>query len=139
MVHSLYWMSFAGGLLIGIAALLLLLVGGKIAGISGILAGALSRPSWTTQWHDYFIVGLILGGMLPFYLAGPLFAVQPSIHPGVATLAGLLVGIGTRLAKGCTSGHGICGVGRLSPRSLVATLTFMLMGMLTVYLMRHVW
>ena len=126
-----------GGVLIGLAASLLLLLNGRIAGISGILSGISGTIGGTERyWRLAFIIGLICGAAIYFLAAGR-HAVQ--LPDGNLTLivAGLLVGFGTRLGSGCTSGHGVCGLARLSPRSLAATATFMLFGMLTVFLIRH--
>jgi len=130
--------SLLGGILIGLASGLLLLSGGQIAGISGILGGLLSRWGQATLWRVAFLAGMLvtaiwLQGAWPgaFALAG-----LPSL--GLTALGGLLVGVGTRLGSGCTSGHGVCGIGRGSVRSIAATLTFMLTGLLTVFLMNHV-
>ncbi len=131
------WTSFAGGLLIGIAAAILLLGNGRIAGISGILGGIWSADRGDRLWRVAFVLGMVLSP-----LAYGLVAVMPEadIEAGTMTLiiAGLLVGLGTRYASGCTSGHGVCGLSRGSVRSLVATLTFMCAGFATVYLVRHV-
>lgn len=124
--------ALAGGLLIGVAALLLLLVGGRIAGISGIVAGIGSQSD--KGWRIAFTVGLIA---VPFGVFTLNLAEAYSLQdysPWRLLIAGLLVGIGTRLGNGCTSGHGICGMGRLSPRSIVATLVFMAAGIATVTL-----
>ena len=126
-----------GGALIGIAASLLLLLNGRIAGISGILGGIFGTVGGAERyWRLAFIIGLICGAAIYFLAVGG-HAVQ--LPDGNLTLivAGLLVGFGTRLGSGCTSGHGVCGLARLSPRSLAATATFMLFGMLTVFLIRH--
>jgi hypothetical protein len=128
--------SLLGGLVIGAAASLLLLANGRIAGISGIVGGLLRAERDETAWRALFVAGLLAGGLA-------LQLVRPaSIGPSVVgfpllIVAGLLVGFGTRLGSGCTSGHGVCGVGRLSPRSLVATATFMLAGAVTTYVVRH--
>ncbi|MGZ6241642.1 MAG: YeeE/YedE family protein [Candidatus Binataceae bacterium] len=129
--------SLLGGMLIGLSASAMLLLDGKIAGISGILAGVLKPVKGDTLWRLCFLVGLLAGGlllrkMLP--IAFDFGLVRP--FPLLA-LAGLLVGFGTRLGSGCTSGHGICGMSRLSPRSLVATAIFMFTGALVVYLLNH--
>ncbi|MCC4262951.1 YeeE/YedE family protein [Oceanimonas baumannii] len=124
--------ALAGGVLIGVAALLLLLVGGRIAGISGIVAGIGSRSD--KGWRLAFTAGLIA---VPFGVFTLNLAEAYSLQdysPWRLIIAGLLVGIGTRLGNGCTSGHGICGMGRLSPRSIVATLIFMAAGIATVTL-----
>jgi len=128
--------GLVGGALIGVAASLLLLGSGRIAGVSGIAAGALfSREGGERWWRLAFLAGLI-GAGLPFVVFAP-EAIGPSPRPLLwLALAGLLVGVGTRLGGGCTSGHGVCGVSRLSPRSLVATALFVGTGMLTVSLLR---
>jgi len=128
--------SLAGGALIGLAAALLIVFNGRIAGISGIAAGLLSPQAGGRSWRSLFLLGLILGALI-MNRAG--LGAQPAIDapwPLIA-LAGLLVGFGTRLGGGCTSGHGVCGLARLSLRSLVATGSFMGAGMATVFLMRH--
>lgn len=128
--------SFAGGTLIGVAAALLLVANGRIAGISGIVGGLLRRPAGDTAWRALFVAGLLGGGVV-LQLVRP-SAIGPSLV-GVPLLvvAGLLVGFGTSMGSGCTSGHGVCGIGRLSPRSIVATVTFMLAGAVTTYVLRH--
>ncbi|CNI16266.1 MULTISPECIES: YeeE/YedE family protein [Yersinia] len=128
--------ALAGGAILGIAVTLLLLWNGRIAGISGILGGLLPPKSGDISWRVTFIIGLIIS---PFIYS--LFTVLPAIQieADFPTLivAGLLVGIGTRYGAGCTSGHGVCGLARFSLRSLVATLSFMFTGFLTVWLVRH--
>src|SRR6266404_7929492 len=131
------WSATTGGVVIGLAAALFLLVNGRVAGISGIVGGMLHPRSGDLAWRLAFIAGLLLAP-----LACATVGVQPSAtidasYP-VLIAAGLLVGIGTRYAGGCTSGHGVCGLSRLSPRSLVATLSFMGAGFVAVYLVRHV-
>lgn len=130
------WTSAAGGLLIGAAAAALLLLNGRIAGISGIVGGLLRSPD--RAWRLAFIAGLLLAPEL-----WRLFAALPpatiSDSPVLLVAAGLLVGFGSRLGSGCTSGHGVCGIARLSPRSLVATAVFMVVGFVVVYLLRHGW
>ena len=130
------WPALAGGVLLGAAAVLLLLVNGRIAGVSGIL-GSLLRPAHAAPWQFAFVAGLLLAPAT-WGLFGSLPPMQ--IDAGWAELvaAGLLVGLGTGYASGCTSGHGVCGLSRLSPRSLVATLCFMGTGFATVYVARHV-
>jgi uncharacterized membrane protein YedE/YeeE len=130
------WTSLAGGALIGLAAALLVLFNGRIAGISGILGGLLAWPKGDAAWRIAFLLGLV-AAPLAYGLHAPLPAVH--VDAGTATLvaAGLLVGIGTRYGAGCTSGHGVCGLSRLSPRSLAATAAFMAAGFATVFIVRH--
>jgi uncharacterized membrane protein YedE/YeeE len=135
-LHFTPWSALAGGLLIGLAAAALILFNGRIAGISGI-AGGLLRPSrGEIGWRLAFLLGLVAAPLV-YLLGAPLPAVR--VEAGTATLiaAGLLVGIGTRYGAGCTSGHGVCGLSRLSPRSLAATAAFMLAGFATVFVVRH--
>jgi len=127
-----------GGALIGIAAVMLLLFNGRIAGISGILGGVLSSGAPPERaWRVVFVVGLICGAAIYALATGGL-TIQLQANVPILIIAGALVGFGTRLGSGCTSGHGICGMARRSPRSLAATATFMAFGVLTVYLIRHV-
>ena len=130
------WTALAGGLLIGLAAALFLLLNGRVAGISGIVGGLLRPLRSDIGWRVAFITGLI-GAPLLYALVAALPA--PRIDAGLGTLAvaGLLVGVGTRYGGGCTSGHGVCGLSRLSPRSLAATLAFMGAGFATVFVLRH--
>lgn len=134
--HFTPWSALAGGALIGLAAALFLLLNGRIAGISGVLGGLLRPVRGDIAWRVAFVLGLV-GAPLVYGL----FAVLPipQIDAGNAALvaAGLLVGVGTRYGSGCTSGHGVCGVSRLSPRSLVATACFMGAGFATVFVIRH--
>lgn len=129
-----------GGLLIGGASVLLLIGLGRIAGISGIAFGLMDRPNWNLAnlWRWGFVLGLLAAGWIWTQWTGQ--PVQPERPANVPLLiaAGLLVGFGTSMGSGCTSGHGVCGLGRLSMRSLAAVATFMLTAALTVYLMRHV-
>jgi len=129
--------SLAGGILIGLAAGAMLLFDGKIAGISGIMAGLIRPVHGDTLWRGHFIGGLLAGGLLLrlFDPAAYAFTIQRSA--GAIILAGLLVGFGTRLGNGCTSGHGVCGISRLSPRSIIATVTFIATGALTVFVVNH--
>ena len=135
-LHFTPGMSLLGGLMIGTASALFILANGRIAGISGILGGLLRPTSGDVMWRLAFLLGLIVA---PAVLAAFVAPVIPTIDAGPTTLiiAGLLVGIGTRYGGGCTSGHGICGLSRLSPRSLIATLAFMGSGMAIVFAMRH--
>lgn len=130
------WASLAGGVVIGISAAMFVLLNGRIAGISGVLGGLLKPVRGDIAWRAVFIAGLV-GAPLLYALFAEL--PRPRIDAGYAGLvvAGLLVGIGTRFGSGCTSGHGVCGISRLSPRSLVATAAFMLAGFATVYVVRH--
>ena len=131
------WASLAGGILIGSAATLLILLNGRIAGISGIIGG-LFRPKKTDiGWRIAFIGGM-LGAPLIYSLFNELPAIQIDAHYGVLIPAGLIVGVGTRYGSGCTSGHGVCGLSRRSPRSLVATITFMAAGFAATYAVRHI-
>ena len=135
--HFTPWASLAGGMLIGLAAALLILFNGRIAGISGIVGGLLRPRSGDLGWRIAFLAGLI-GTPLLWQLWQTLPPVQIEAGTLALTVAGLLVGVGVRYGAGCTSGHGVCGLSRLSLRSLAATLTFMLAGVITVYVMRHV-
>ena len=129
--------SLAGGVLIGLSASAMLLLDGKIAGISGILAGVLKPVTGDTLWRICFLTGLLAGGLLLKELLPRAFEFGLIRRFPLLAIAGLLVGFGTRLGSGCTSGHGVCGVSRLSPRSLVATATFIFTGALVVYLLNH--
>jgi uncharacterized membrane protein YedE/YeeE len=130
------WTSLAGGALIGLAAALFVLANGRVAGVSGVLGGLLTPRRGDIGWRLAFVLGLV-GAPLVYTLAAALPA--PRIDAGSTALiaAGLLVGVGTRVGSGCTSGHGVCGMSRLSPRSLVATLLFMGAGFATVFVLRH--
>jgi uncharacterized membrane protein YedE/YeeE len=130
------WNSLAGGVLIGLSAALMLLLSGRIAGISGILGGLLRPARGDIGWRAAFLLGLVLAPLV-FAAFAPLPAVHIDAGSGTLVAAGLLVGLGTRYGAGCTSGHGVCGISRGSPRSLVATLAFMLAGFVTVYAVRH--
>ena len=134
--HFTPWASLAGGMLIGLAAALLILFNGRIAGISGILGGLLRPRSGDLGWRIAFLAGLI-GTPLLWRLWQALPPVQIDAGTPALIVAGLLVGVGVRYGAGCTSGHGVCGLSRLSPRSLAATIAFMAAGFLTVYLLRH--
>ncbi|MCW8346036.1 YeeE/YedE family protein [Vibrio sp. ZSDZ65] len=131
------WASMLGGMLLGLSAALLLLFNGKIAGISGIVARIYQVKSGDTSWRILFVLGMVVGGVL----SAKLLNVAPAemvVSTPLVLVAGLLVGLGTRLGNGCTSGHGICGMGRLSKRSIVATMTFMAVAMATTSVMLHV-
>jgi len=131
------WASLSGGILLGLASAMFILINGRILGISGIVGGLFQPRSGDVGWRLSFIAGLLVAPLLYALVFG---LGTPRIDAGWTTLiiAGLLVGAGTRYGSGCTSGHGVCGLSRLSPRSLVATLAFMAAGFVTVYLMRHV-
>lgn len=124
-----------GGLLIGLATSILILFNGKIAGISGILGSLLTPQQSSVTWRVLFLTGLIISPLVYRYF-GQLPTITIKADSNLLIIAGLLVGFGTRLGNGCTSGHGVCGVARLSIRSMVATLIFILAGMLTVFIMR---
>ncbi len=126
-----------GGMLIGSAAVLLLLANGRIAGVSGIVGGLLTRVRGDVAWRAAFIVGLWLGASIYWVARGEPFALELRASWPVVLVAGLLVGLGTRLGSGCTSGHGVCGIARLSIRSIVATAVFMGTGFATVFVTRH--
>ncbi len=121
-----------GGLLIGLSSSLLLGGIGRIAGISGILGSSLAKFHVDNLWKYYFLFGLILGGFFMYVVYPQMFHYKISFSESKLIIAGLLVGYGTRLGSGCTSGHGVCGVARMAKRSFVATLTFILFGILTV-------
>ena len=134
--HFTPWTSLAGGVLIGAAAAMFLLLNGRVAGISGVLGGLLRPSAGDIGWRAAFIAGLVAAPLL-YQLAAPLPTVQIDAGTGLLVTAGLLVGLGTRYGSGCTSGHGVCGLSRLSPRSLVATAAFMAAGFMTVFIVRH--
>lgn len=135
--HFTPYASLFGGALIGLAAALLLLMNGRIAGISGIIGGLMVQVKGDVAWRFAFIAGIIGS---PMIYSAVIQMPEATIDAGYGglMLAGLLVGIGTRYGSGCTSGHGVCGLSRLSPRSLIATITFMAAGFFTVFLIRHV-
>ena len=134
--HFTPWSSLAGGLLIGLATAMFLLLSGRIAGISGIVGGLLRPARGDIAWRVVFILGLVAAPVF-FAVAAPLPQVRIDADTATLIAAGLLVGVGTRYGSGCTSGHGICGLSRGSPRSLVATAAFMFAGFVTVYVARH--
>ena len=134
--HFTPLLSLSGGLLIGLAAAVFVLFGGRIAGISGIVGGLLRPKRGDVAWRSAFLVGLLAAPWL-YQAIAPLPEIRVDAGSGTLVIAGLLVGIGTRYGSGCTSGHGVCGISRLSPRSLVATASFMLAGFVTVFIVRH--
>lgn len=134
------WTSLAGGALIGASAVVLMWCNGRIAGISGILAGGSGLSERGDRaWRLLFLIGLLAGSTLVIYgLPGqPAFVPRSGFSPIIVILAGVLVGFGSRMGSGCTSGHGICGLSRLSPRSMLAVICFMLSAGLTVFVTRH--
>ena len=131
------WSALAGGVLVGLAAAAFVLMSGRIAGISGVLGGLLRPARKDIAWRLAFVLGL-LAAPLAYGLFAPVPHPRIDASTGALMVAGLFVGLGTRYGSGCTSGHGVCGLSRLSPRSLAATLAFMGAGFLTVYLVRHV-
>jgi uncharacterized membrane protein YedE/YeeE len=133
------WMSaLAGGVLIGLAATLLLWLTGRIAGISGILGGVIMPSKGEWGWRVAFLVGLIGAGAAWLWWVPGAFVPRQGFPPLLLVVAGVLVGFGTRMGNGCTSGHGVCGLGRLSPRSMVAVMVFMATAIATTYIVRHV-
>ncbi|MDG3085437.1 YeeE/YedE thiosulfate transporter family protein [Vibrio hannami] len=137
MGFSIPWESLFGGILLGISATILLLFNGKIAGISGVLTGLLTPKSNDYSWRFLFFAGMILGGFISTAFLGAHIPTEFAATPMMIAVAGLLVGIGTKLGNGCTSGHGICGIGRLSHRSIIATCVFMLTAGITVFFRLH--
>ena len=136
--HFTPWLSLGGGLLLGLASALFILVNGRILGISGIVGGLISPLKGDVGWRISFLLGMAAAPLVASFVFPQLLS-APRIDAGLIALvaAGLLVGFGTRLGSGCTSGHGVCGLSRLSPRSLVSTLTFMSLGFTVVYIARH--
>lgn len=130
--------SLIGGILIGLAAIGMLFFTGRIGGISGIYGGLLNADRGDTAWRAWFIGGLLCGAIIMAFFHPESLNIQLGKSDLAVIVAGLLVGVGARLGSGCTSGHGVCGVGRLAPRSLVATAVFMSTGALTVFVVNHV-
>ncbi|MCY7354079.1 MAG: YeeE/YedE family protein [Lysobacter sp.] len=134
------WMTaLAGGMLIGVAATVLLAFNGRIAGVSGMVNGVLLPKHGDVAWRALFLLGLVAGGGIYLSLVPGAYAPRAGFPVPALLVAGLLVGFGTRMGNGCTSGHGVCGLGRLSLRSLAAVLTFMATAIATTFLIRHVW
>ncbi|MGE0651777.1 MAG: YeeE/YedE family protein [Alphaproteobacteria bacterium] len=132
------WAGLIGGAMLGAAAGALVLLSGRVAGISGIVAGSFRARGIELGWRAAFIVGLVLGPLVVALVVGaPVVVRVPASAMGLV-VAGLLVGFGARLGGGCTSGHGVCGISRLSPRSLVATVVFVAAGITVVFAVRHV-
>ena len=138
-IHFTPWLSLGGGILLGLASAAFILVNGRILGISGILGGLLVPRLGDIGWRIAFLLGMAASPFVASLLLPVDYLEVPRIEAGYLAIAvaGLLVGFGTRYGSGCTSGHGVCGLSRLSPRSLVSTLTFMGLGFLVVYVMRH--
>jgi uncharacterized membrane protein YedE/YeeE len=126
-----------GGMMIGLAAVLLLLLNGRIAGVTGIAGGIIGAKTSEIGWRAAFVVGLVVGPLLVAAIGGTMPAVDLTTSWPLLIVAGLLVGFGTRLGGGCTSGHGVCGMARLSPRSIVATPVFIAAAFVTVFVARH--
>ena len=131
-----YLLPLTGGILLGLSAIWLLLTLGRVAGISGIAWGSIAGPD--RGWRWLFLVGLLLGGLLTHTVIGQPLPDESAVPAWLIAISGLLVGIGTRMGGGCTSGHGVCGLGRRSPRSVTATLTFMTLGIVTVFVTQNV-
>jgi hypothetical protein len=136
-IHFTPWDALAGGILIGMATALLLIANGRVAGISGILGGLLRPARGDIAWRLCFVLGLFLAPIVWLTMRA-MPPAQIDHSPAMLAIGGLLVGIGTRFGSGCTSGHGVCGIARLSPRSLLATACFMAAGLVTVFIVRHV-
>jgi uncharacterized membrane protein YedE/YeeE len=138
--HFTPWASLIGGIILGVASAIFILVNGRILGISGIVGGLLPPKVGDTAWRIAFLLGMLAAPVLFHAVVPTDYITAPRIDAAELTVivAGLLVGIGTRYASGCTSGHGVCGLSRLSARSLVATASFMSAGFATVYVMRHI-
>ena len=138
--HFTPWLALAGGVLIGLAAALFVLLNGRILGVSGIVAGLLAPKQGGFAWRCSWLLGMLAAPTVLALISDATFWRSPQIDasPWMIVLAGLLVGYGTRLGSGCTSGHGVCGLARLSLRSLLATLSFMAAGFMGVGLLRHV-
>lgn len=134
---SQWWLPLAGGVVIGLSATVLLWLNGRVAGVSGILNGVLFPRANDVAWRWVFLVSMAVAAGLYLSFANNAPPVRSDFPRALLVLAGVLVGFGTRMGNGCTSGHGVCGIGRLSLRSIAAVLTFMGTGILTTFLMRH--
>ncbi len=136
---NIEWLNaLVGGVLIGISVSLMLLWNGRVTGISGIINGIITPQKGDTQWRILFVLGLLLGGFVIGLQKPDAFTNQVESSDWTLVVAGLLVGFGTILGSGCTSGHGVCGISRMSPRSLIATISFMLAGILAVVLFKAI-
>lgn len=131
------WMSLAGGVLIGLSAILLMAIHGRVAGMTGILSGVIPPVASDWGWRAAFLAGAIIAPMI-FVLAGGQIAFAVPVSTIALVVGGLIVGVGVYFGSGCTSGHGVCGIARFSPRSIVATIVFMVAAFVTVYVTRHV-
>ncbi len=129
--------ALIGGAMIGLATVTLLWFNGRIAGISGIVNGLLTRESGDIAWRWWFVIGLTVGAGFYVWLSPMPIEPRTDFPYPLLVLAGFLVGFGTRMGSGCTSGHGVCGLARLSPRSVIATIVFLIAGMITVFIARH--
>ena len=138
--HFTPWASLTGGVILGLASAIFILINGRVLGISGILGGLMPPKLGDTSWRIAFMLGLFAAPTVFHAVVPTQFITAPRIDATdmMVVIAGLLVGIGTRYASGCTSGHGVCGLSRLSPRSLLATASFMSAGFVMVYVLRHV-
>ncbi len=133
------WLSLAGGLLIGLSAVLLMLIHGRIMGATGILSGFLSPAGFRDwQWRAAVLVGMVSAPLVYLFASGSMPTVTVPVSTPMLVVGGFIVGIGVMFGSGCTSGHGVCGMARLSPRSIAATLTFMVSTFATVFVVRHV-
>ncbi len=132
-----FTLALIGGLMIGAAAVLLMAAHGRIMGVSGIVKQLLPPLANDWQWRALFVVGVLIAPLATLLITGDYPAVEITKNPAVLLIAGLVVGVGTSLGNGCTSGHGVCGMSRLSIRSIVATVVFMLTAIVTVYVVRH--
>lgn len=137
-MNTLWMQGLAGGLLIGLSTTLLLWFNGRIAGLSHIFSEVFIKPQNHNQWRWYFIGGLLVGGVIYEYLLPGVETPRSALAPAAMIIGGLFVGIGTRMGNGCTSGHGVCGLGRLSGRSLVAVITFMATAMITMWIVQQI-
>lgn len=132
-----YLLALIGGIMIGSAAVLLMAAHGKIMGVSGIVKQLLPPTASDWQWRALFIAGTVIAPLFTLLLTGKFPDVTITTNPGVLLIGGLIVGVGTALGNGCTSGHGVCGMSRLSARSIIATCVFMVTAIITVYVVRH--
>lgn len=131
-------LSTIGGILIGLAAIALLYFNGRIAGMSGIVSGVLRPTENDTLWRVIFVAGLLAGALLIRWFHPEAMAIDIDVSNAAVLLGGFLVGLGTRIGNGCTSGHGVCGVGRLAPRGIIASAVFFFTAVATTYIVRHV-